>query len=410
MSAKNKHDAEEKIANSLQTKINKEVRSTLLDVAHCEKLRLLNCEHLTRSVVPASKMVHCLKPTMDKLMGTHHAIKVGDYVEVLCEYAPGTCSDGGIGYIMSMDTDEDGHVFSTVSYVLDSRIETKIECNRITVTPMPYKDVAASTRSKNAVAATNQVELMPDRVYAVPERSPLEWLKYGLSTRTHEKRGWLREKLLHHNLLEPNDESLWKRILSDYKCQLSAIEGMRLALGAKFVDPREHKGTNGEFGKYVSMKSASQIDVPKNMWTIPYILHAYDVKRSNFQNKRNQDKKGAAMLTQKEKKQYNKGDCVITNRAASRRMYNAKYFFARKKSLSGIVPVFKGEPHRFLPIDTEGGEFVFRRREWQLYPTRVPIISFICLMLHVAHVSNKYCCELVCVLEPGLRCMGSWGL
>ena len=116
------------------------------------------------------------------------------------------------------------------------------------------------------------------------------------------------------------------------------------------------------------------------------------------------------MLTQKEKKQYNKGDCVITNRAASRRMYNAKYFFARKKALSGIVPVFKGEPHRFLPIDTEGGEFVFRRREWQLYPTRVPIISFICLMLHVAHVSNKYCCELVCVLEPGLRCMGSWGL
>jgi hypothetical protein len=120
----------------------------------------------------------------------------------------------------------------------------------------------------------------------------------------------------------------------------------------------------------VSAKSASQIDVPKNMWTIPYLLHAYDVKRSNFQNKRNQNKKGAAMLTQQEEKQYNKGDCVITNRAASRRTYNAKHFFARKKALSGIVPVFEGEPHRFFPIDAEGAELVFRRREWKLYPTR----------------------------------------
>jgi hypothetical protein len=325
-------------------------------------------------------MVHHLKPTMDKLLGTHHAIKVGDYVEVLCEYAPGTCSDGGIGFIMNMDTDEEGQVFSTVSCVLDSRIETKIEANRITVTPMPYKDVACTTRSKNVVAAANEVELMPDRVYAVPDRSPFEWLKHGLSSRTHEKRGWLRDKLLHHNLLEPNEESLWKRILSDYKCQLSAIEGMRLALGDAFVDPREHKGENGESGKYVLAKSASQIDVPKNMWTIPYLLHAYDVKRSNFQNKRKQDRKGAAMLTQKEKKQYNKGDCVITNRAASRRMYNAKYFFARKKALSGIVPAFQGEPHRFLPIDAEGAEFVFRHREWQLYPTRVPIIHCLFVM------------------------------
>jgi hypothetical protein len=376
MSASNKRHAEDKIANTLQTKINKEVKSTLLDVAHRDKLRELNCEYLTRSVVPASKMVHPLKPTMDKLMGTHHAIKVGDYVEVLCEYAPGTCSDGGIGFIMNMDNSEEGVVYSTVSYVLDSRIETRIKSNRITVTPMPYKDVSCTTRSKNVVAAANEVELMPDWVYAVPVRSPLEWLKHGLSSRTHEKRGWLRDKLLHHNLLEPNDESLWKRILSDYKCQLSAIEGMRLALGDSFVDPREHKGKNEEFGKYVSQKSASQSDVPKNMWTIPYLLHAYDVKRINFQNKRNQDKKGAAMLTHKDKKQYNKGDdCVITNRAASRRMYNAKYFFARKKALSGILPVFEGEPHRFFPMDVEGAEPVFRRREWQLYP-RVPIIPF----------------------------------
>jgi hypothetical protein len=53
--------------------------------------------------------------------------------------------------------------------------------------------------------------------------------------------------------------------MSDYKCQLSAIEGMQLALGSTFIDPREHKGKQGEGGKFVSVKKESQADMPKNM-------------------------------------------------------------------------------------------------------------------------------------------------
>ncbi len=97
---------------------------------------------------------------------------------------------------------------------------------------------------------------------------------------------------MEYELLEPNIEALWKRVISDYKCQLSAIEGMRLALGKKFIDPRDYKGIAGTKGKFVSAKKDSQLAVPKNMWTIPFLLHAYDVKRSNFQNKRRADKKG----------------------------------------------------------------------------------------------------------------------
>jgi hypothetical protein len=66
-----------------------------------------------------------------------------------------------------------------------------------------------------------------------------------LKSRTHEKPGWLKEKLLHYGLLEANNEALWQRVMSDYKCQLSAIESMRLALRAGFTDPREHKGNQG---------------------------------------------------------------------------------------------------------------------------------------------------------------------
>ncbi len=85
------------INNTLKTKINKEVKNTILDVAHRELLDRMNCEHLTKSVARADTMVHALKPTMLALMDTVHAIKVGDWVEVLYDYAPGTCSDGGVG-------------------------------------------------------------------------------------------------------------------------------------------------------------------------------------------------------------------------------------------------------------------------------------------------------------------------
>ncbi len=85
-------------------------------------------------------MVHPLKPTMDKLMETLHAIKVGDYVDVAYEYAPGTCSDGGIiGFIMAIEQNDEGLSICKVSYVLDSKIEAGIASSRITVTPMPYK-------------------------------------------------------------------------------------------------------------------------------------------------------------------------------------------------------------------------------------------------------------------------------
>jgi hypothetical protein len=53
----------------------------------------------------------------------------------------------------------------------------------------------------------------------------------------------------------------------------------------------------GSEGKFVSQKKESQRDIPKNMWAIPFLSHAYDVKRSNFQNEPRDDKLGINMLT-----------------------------------------------------------------------------------------------------------------
>jgi hypothetical protein len=100
------------------------------------------------------------------------------------------------------------------------------------------------------------------------------------------------------------------------------------------------------------------------MWTIPFLLHAYDVKRSNFQNKRRADKKGKSAVIQKQGGS-NKGDCVITNRAAAKPVYSPEFFFSRTKALASTVPELKPEyrNHPTIPI--------FRCPEWRQYMIRV---------------------------------------
>jgi hypothetical protein len=140
--------------------------------------------------------------------------------------------------------------------------------------------------------------------------------------------------------------------------------------GAKFKDPREYKGIAGCDGKFVSEKNESQRDIPKNMWTIPYLLHAYDVKRSNIQNKRRADQKGINVLTGglARRVQYNKGDCVITNRVASRRLYTERYFNSRSKALNlETVPVYKN-----AALHDAG---LCRTREWNSYTFRVRVVD-----------------------------------
>jgi hypothetical protein len=108
MSDNKRSSIDKKIGSSLQTKLNKDVRDAILDEAHSELLAKLNCEHRTKSVVSVTTMMHPLKPTMDKLMGTTHALKVGDWVEVLYAYAPGLCSDGGMEKLSPLNMTKTG--------------------------------------------------------------------------------------------------------------------------------------------------------------------------------------------------------------------------------------------------------------------------------------------------------------
>ena len=121
MNEEDKLAVDKQIEKTLKAKINKEVKGAILDVAHRELLEKLNVEHLTNSVPEPQEMIHALKPTLAALLQTEYALKVGDWVEVLCEYAPGTCSDGGVGSIVKIERDGDERAWCTVAYVLDKR-------------------------------------------------------------------------------------------------------------------------------------------------------------------------------------------------------------------------------------------------------------------------------------------------
>jgi hypothetical protein len=173
MSAADKQAVDVRMEKTMKGKINREVKDTILNIAHRELLEQKNIEHLTKSVVETVEMIHALKPTMEELLRTDHAMKVGDWVEVLCEYAPGMCSDGGVGEIVKITRDDNDRAWCTVAYVLDKRIETGIDQKRITVTIMPWKDTTTKKRQGRDVTASEIVELEECK-YDPPNRTPIE--------------------------------------------------------------------------------------------------------------------------------------------------------------------------------------------------------------------------------------------
>jgi len=282
---------------------------------------------------------------------------VGEWVEILHEYAPGVCSDGGVGCILevhqAVDPSESEPALADamtidVKYLLDGRVEKRINLARITVIPMPFVSREGPTlRSRNVESSLEQSSsVAPD---ALQRKTPLMWLKEGLKTRNHEKKGGLKDLLLEEGEITDDKYSLWRRVLSDYKCQLSGIEGMKCVMEDAFVDPRKHIGTPGVAGDFVSNKRASQIGVPKNPWTIPYLLHAYGVSRSSF--KRNVKNGLREPTVTNPPKGHDLGhQCVITDRACSKRTFTPSYFFVREmikthRPPEGVTPYSEKKSH-----------------------------------------------------------------
>ncbi len=110
-----------------------------------------------------------------------------------------------------------------VHYIVDNRKECGVLLKRCVVIPMPFK-------SDKVILRTRKVPAVVARA-PPPENSPLEWLKFGLESKLHTKSGWLRDILVTCSLLKADDKNeLWSRVISDYRCQLSCLEGMKEVL------------------------------------------------------------------------------------------------------------------------------------------------------------------------------------
>jgi hypothetical protein len=304
-------------------------------------------EHLKKQNSSVTEMVHIAPKKIWEERELLARVNVGDWVNVEYEYLPGTCSDGGIGVITSLinlcddptarDPDQ---LYAAVKYIIGNRVEHSIDMKRLTIVPMPFKSRGVTLRKRAVLQPPGVV------VKCTVKHTPLEWLKLGLTTRKHEKKGWLRQLLIDSNELHPSDEDLlWKRVISDFKCQESYREGMKAVLGADYKDPREYTGKIGKNsgGKFVSQKTPSQQGVPKNVHSLAYLLYAYNVSKTTFFRRR--DSFTCGKLSTVLGKGYNKGLTAIDNREIASEWYTARFFYAREKAMSSeILRNAKGEP------------------------------------------------------------------
>ena len=289
-------------------------------------------------------MVHSRRRTIIEEQGISATIKIGDWVDAESDHSVGITSDGGFGCVFGLHEELHGTegakrtVAVDVHYIVDNRKEPRVLLKRCVVVPMPYKSNKVVLRTRKVPA------VIPSP--APPQKTPLEWLKYGLEMKLHTKNGWLRDLLVTLNLLKPDDkQELWARVLSDYKCQLSCLEGMKEVLGDKFVDPRDYKGTRGKDtgGRYVSTKSKRQTGVPLNVYTIPYLMWAYNVNKCSFKRRLKSEKMGITITPDVTNSPVNKGLSVIESRELAQERYNPEFFYAHEHAMMMRNPTLEDQ-------------------------------------------------------------------
>ena len=341
MDADKRAMVEDHVDVSLMKDIRSKVKSSVIQVEYADRCKAALVKHLTETQSRVEDMVHAKVKTVWERFGALATLRVGEWVDVQYEYCPGVTSDGGVGAIVNIndpvDRDEgdptiEGAQTVDVLYLLGGRTEKRITLTRITVIPMPFMQpggVSLRPRISKEV-----VEESPGTRNNLTKRTPIEWLKFGLESRRHEQGGWLRDLLERAGEIKKGDKStLWNSVMQTYNCQLACIEGMRAMAGGDFVDPRKYRGLKGRNsgGKFVSAKTASQVGIPKNFLTIPYLLKAYDVKRGSFLNYRKAGSRSNALLSKEEKSARVKGRNVITCRETAKARYSVKYFYVRER-------------------------------------------------------------------------------
>ncbi len=165
------------------------MKQAILDEKYSDMVKNALVQHLKSNTSLPGEMVHEPRKTIwEEQKQLIEDVKIGDWVEVMYEYMPGTCSDGGVCVIIRLMTTDEGErtvmaLFATVRYVLDNRKEHSVTMDRLTIIPMPFKTCEVQLRPRASTQAPKHFQKLTEK------RTPLGWLKWGLTTRKHEKKG-----------------------------------------------------------------------------------------------------------------------------------------------------------------------------------------------------------------------------
>ncbi len=135
-------------------------------------------------------MIHGRRRTLAGEQGLFAQIKVGEWVEVEQDYSPSICSDGGVECILGLHTEActvpGSDIASTITavdvhYLVFNTKERRVQLTCVVVIPMPYKSDKPTLRVRQNGPSTKAVTHKVS-----PNKTSLEWLKYGLETRRRE--------------------------------------------------------------------------------------------------------------------------------------------------------------------------------------------------------------------------------
>jgi hypothetical protein len=121
-------------------------------------------------------------------------------------------------------------------------------------------------------------------------------------------------------------------VIADYQAQLAAVEYGKELMGEDH-DPRSYVGikTKASRGKFTSMKKASQGGIPKNVYTIPFLIYAYGVPETTFKRWRKSARSGINRNQDNAVPEALKPGNVIEEHTVAREYYNARYFYVEKR-------------------------------------------------------------------------------
>ena len=101
-------------------------------------------------------------------------------------------------------------------FIVEKSVRYCVPLTRITLIPVPCISSNSRTLRSQTSSRSTAEENVGSPNHELDEdftRTNLEWLQFGLTTRRHAKKGWLKSVLIEKDLLKDDKRLLWQRAM-----------------------------------------------------------------------------------------------------------------------------------------------------------------------------------------------------